>query len=178
MLIRVAVCAFAIASRFVELRFSQRNIRSYTASKEGRLSRHSFPLIVLVHASVLTGTLLFGGRPRLLLLLPFFAVQPLRAWILLTLGARWNARGIVPASMTVATNGPYALVRHPNYSVVAVELASLPAGFGLYRLAFVAGLANAVLLALRIHDEERLLIALPGYRQHFESKPRFLPGLF
>ena len=178
MLTRAAVCGFAIASRLIELRFSQRNVGSYPIGDEGRWSRLTFPFVVLLHATVLAGTLLLGGRPRRLLLLPFFLAQPLRAWVLWTLGRRWNARGVVPSVMEVATNGPYAYVRHPNYGVVSVELASLPAGFGLYRLALVAGLANAVLLALRIRDEERLLMALPGYREHFDSKPRFLPRLF
>jgi methyltransferase len=177
MLTRVAVGGYAIACRLLELRFSRRNIRAYSAGEEGRWSRLSFPLVVLVHTLVLAGTLLFGGRPRLLLL-PFVIVQPLRLWVIATLGWRWNARGVVPSAMSVATNGPYAYVRHANYSVVIVELASLPAGFGLYRLAFVASLANALLLVLRIRDEERLLMALPGYREHFEKKKRFLPGVF
>src|SRR5688572_9816905 len=107
MLARVQICGYAITSRLLELRFSRHNIRAYPSAEEGRWSRLSFPLVVLVHTLVLGGTLLFGGRPRWPLLLPFLLVQPLRAWVIATLGWRWNARGVVPSSMEVATTGPY-----------------------------------------------------------------------
>ena len=142
------------------------------------MSRRTYPLIVLLHSLVIGGTLLRGSaRPRRGWLLLLLAVQPVRLWVLTTLGARWNARGAVPEAMEVCTEGPYAFVRHPNYSVIAIELASLPAAFGLGRLAAAASLVNAALLTPRISDEEALLFQLPGYREHFESKPRFLPFL-
>lgn len=178
MLTRTAVCSFAILSRMVELRASRRHIEDYGGSGEGRWSRRTYPLMVLLHTTVLLGTLFFGGRRRWALLLPFLAVQPLRVWILLALGRRWNARGVVPTAMVPATSGPYAFVRHPNYAVVAIELFSLPAGFGLRRLAIVASLVNACLLWLRIRDEEALLFRLPGYEEHFAGKSRFVPGVF
>ena len=80
--------------------------------------------------------------------------------------------------MAVATNGPYAFVRHPNYTVVVLELLALPAAFGLNRLAAVAAASNAVLLSIRIREEEQLLVELPGYREHFADRRRFLPWLF
>ena len=165
------------AARLVELVISRRNVSSFSDTREGMRSRQTFPLIVLVHTAVIAGTFILGRKthgPWLLLLL---AVQPLRLWTLLTLGERWNARGAVPGSMRVATDGPYAHVRNPNYSVVAVELWSLPMAFGLLRLAVGASLFNALLLTLRIRDEEALLFELPGYAEHFAGKPRFIPGL-
>jgi methyltransferase len=165
-------------ARLVELRYSGRNIRSQSQASEGETSRRSYPLILLLHTLVIGGTLLRGSpRPRWGWLLLLLAVQPLRLWVLATLGARWNARGVVPQAMDVCTEGPYAFVRHPNYSVVAIELASLPAAFGLGRFAVAASLVNAALLTLRVRDEEALLLQLPGYREHFATKPRFLPFL-
>ena len=115
---------------------------------------------------------------RLPWLLLLIAAQPLRAWALLSLGRNWNARGAVASDMDVVTTGPYALIRHPNYAVVVVELAALPAAFGLGRLAAMATLANIVLLKIRIRDEEGLLFQLPAYARHFRNKRRFLPFLF
>ena len=106
------------------------------------------------------------------------AVQPLRAWVLLTLGRRWNARGAVPADAEVETRGPYAHIRHPNYAVVIVELLALPMAFGCRRLALIVTIANAALLAIRIRDEERALMELPGYRAHFGRRKRLVPGVF
>jgi methyltransferase len=105
-------------------------------------------------------------------------VQPLRWWVFRSLGRRWNTRGAVPETMSIEMGGPYAYVRHPNYTVVAVELASLPLAFGLPRLAFAATLVNALLMVVRVRDEEALLFRLPGYEAHFGDKKRFIPGVF
>lgn len=182
MLIRLLVCGAMGAARLIELAYSRRNLQrgatKQATLKEGNASRATFPLIVTVHTTVILGTLLRGRGQRLPWLLALLAVQPLRLWVLLTLRERWNARGSVDTALRVATDGPYAHLRHPNYSVVAIELLSLPMAFGLPRLAAGASLFNAALLAIRVRDEERLLFDVPGYREHFEDKSRFLPGLF
>ena len=175
MLIRLLVCGGMGAARLVELAYSRRNLRHAGETTEGSASRATFPLIVLVHAAAILGTALWGGKARLPWLSVLLAVQPLRLWVLLTLRDRWNARGSVAAGLRIATDGPYAHVRHPNYAVVIVELLSLPMAFGLSRLALATTLTNALLLALRIRDEERLLAQLPGYLDHFRDKPRLLP---
>jgi methyltransferase len=166
-------------ARLVELGKSNRNIGSHPHSREGDWSRRLFPAIVALHTAVIAGTAAFGtSKPRLRWLALLVAMQPLRWWVLATLDKRWNARGAVPRQMKVATDGPYTFVRHPNYSVVAIELATLPSTFGLHRLAVVATLINAALLTLRVQEEEALLFQLPGYGEHFSNKPRFVPGLF
>ena len=175
MLIRGLVCSFAIASRLRELRISKRNIGRYADRSEGQWSRRTYPIMVLLHAAVLSGTLVRGNKPVWPFLSAFLAVQPLRLWTLQTLGESWNARGAVPHVMTPQTGGPYRLIRHPNYAVVVVELFSLPAGFGLYRLAAAVSILNGWLLWLRIKDEEGLLSKLPGYDEHFADKKRFVP---
>lgn len=177
-MIRIVVCALMAAARLGELAYSRRNLRRHGGGIEGRWTRVTYPLIILVHTAVLAGTALRGSRrPSIVWLAALVAVQAVRAWVLLTLGDRWNARAAVPASMSVATDGPYRLVRHPNYAVIAVELLALPMAFGLPALAAGGSTANAVLLAGRIREEEAALMRIPGYREHFESKPRFLPGV-
>jgi methyltransferase len=165
------------AARLVELVYSRCNLQASGETREGNASRITFPAIVFVHTAVIGGTAIRGGRPRFLWLSFLLAVQPLRLWVLMTLRHRWNARGSVARELQVAREGPYAYVRHPNYAVVIVELLSLPMAFGLKRLAIWATLINAVLLTIRIRDEERLLAELPGYLEHFAGKPRFVPRL-
>jgi methyltransferase len=177
-LTRVIVCGYMATDRLIEIFVSRRNSSSFPSTDQGIWSRQTFPLIVALHGIVIWGTLLFGGgRARKGWLLPLLMAQPLRFWTLATLGRRWNARGAVPADMEVETGGPYAYVRHPNYAIVIVELFCLPAAFGLRRLAIAAALANGILLALRIRDEEALLSKLPGYDDHFAGKARFIPGI-
>lgn len=167
------------SARLIELAYSRRNIEANPAAGEGETNRKLYPVMVALHTTVLAGTFLFGRpMPRAGWLAALLLVQPLRFWVLAILGRRWNTRAVVPADMVVETGGPYAFVRHPNYSVVAVELAALPAAFGLGRLAVAAILVNALLMVVRVRDEERLLFENPGYEAHFSSKKRFLPYIF
>ena len=178
MLTRLLVCASMAAARLGELALSRRNLSASGPTVESDLSRATYPLIVGVHMLAIAGTLLSGHRrstPWLLLLL---AVQPLRAWVLWTLGRRWNARGAVSDETEVEMGGPYALVRHPNYAIVIVELLALPMAFRARRLALIVTALNAALLTVRIREEERALFELPGYARHFINKKRFIPRVF
>ena len=175
-MLRVLVCLFMAGGRLLELAWSRRNMRSWDVLREGKWSRRTYGAVVLVHTVAIVATAVFGRRnPTKSILLILAAAQVMRAWILVSLGRRWNTRAAVPDQLTIQTRGPYRWIRHPNYAVVMVELATLPAAFGLYRLAYVVSLANAVLLAIRIHDEERLLAANPVWRVHFERRKRFVP---
>lgn len=166
-------------ARLGELAWSKRNLRDSAAPAEGDLSRQTYPVMVGLHTVTIVGTALFGARtPHRTLLGALLLAQVARVWTLGTLGKRWNTRGAVPADLDVETGGPYLFVRHPNYAIVAVELAALPAAFGLWRLAALASAVNAALLAVRIRDEERLLRQRPGWSEHFERLKRFIPGVF
>ncbi|MEX0784801.1 MAG: isoprenylcysteine carboxylmethyltransferase family protein [Dehalococcoidia bacterium] len=178
MLSRLLVCALMGGGRLAELAWSRRNMGASGMATEGPWSRRTYPLIVALHAGVIVGTALFGGQRRRWWLTMLLLAQPLRAWVLLTLGERWNTRAAVPAEMTVATDGPYAFVRHPNYTVIGIELAALPLAFGLPRLALGATVANAAALAARIPEEEAALRKLPGWEDHFAGKKRFIPGVW
>lgn len=167
------------AARLGELAYSRRNIAGSGPATEGTWSRRTYPAVVAIHAATIGGTIILGrGRGNRLWLALLLLAQPVRAWVLLSLGRSWNTRAAVPERMDVVTGGPYRFVRHPNYSVVGIELFALPAAFGAYRLAFLATAANTAALALRIPEEERALFRLPGYRAHFERLPRFIPRLF
>lgn len=164
-------------ARMLELVHSRRNLAAQGPVEEGNLSQRTFPLIVALHTFVIGATLFRGSSAKPGLLAALAALQPLRVWILMTLGRRWSARGAVAVELTVATNGPYRFIRHPNYAVVLAELVLLPLAFGLTRLSIVGFIANSLLLAIRIRDEEKVLMKRPGYREHFRLKRRLIPGL-
>lgn len=178
-MIRFIICGAMATARLLELRRSRRNLVVGGVATEGRWSRRTYPLMVALHAGVLVGTLVAGSqRPSWPWLALLGVVQPLRWWVLLLLGRNWNTRGAVAESIVVETRGPYALIRHPNYLIVVIELIALPLAFNLRRLAMIAAAANTALLFLRIRDEEQALMVLPEYRAHFEAKRRFIPYLF
>jgi methyltransferase len=53
--------------------------------------------------------------------------------------------------------GPYRFVNHPNYVVVAGEIAVLPLVFGLWQVAVIFTILNAAVLTIRIREENRTL---------------------
>jgi methyltransferase len=78
-----------------------------------------------------------------------------------TLGARWTTRIIILPGSPLVRRGPYRLLPHPNYAVVAGEIALLPLVLGLPLLALIFTLLNAAVLAIRIRAENRALAVSP-----------------
>ena len=56
-------------------------------------------------------------------------------------------------------------MRHPNYAIVAAEIAVLPLVFGAWELALVFSALNAGVLAVRIRAEELALALLRSGHQ-------------
>jgi methyltransferase len=120
--------------------------------------------MVALHAAWLAG-LWFIAHDRPvdeILLGAFIVVQVARLWTLASLGARWTTRVIVLPGAPMVTRGPYRWLRHPNYWIVAAEIALVPAALGLtlYAAAFTA--LNAALLVHRVRVEERALAWAAG----------------
>jgi methyltransferase len=91
-------------------------------------------------------------------------MQPLRWWIIRSLGERWTTRVVTVPGEPRRTTGPYRHVRHPNYAVVAIEMAALPLALGAPATAAAGSLANAALLRHRIRVEDRALNDRSGDR--------------
>jgi methyltransferase len=77
--------------------------------------------------------------------------------------------------MEIAGGGPYRFVLHPNYVAVFLELLSLPMIFGAQVTAASATVANCLLLAIRIRQEEALLARLTEYEEALKGRPRLIP---
>jgi methyltransferase len=101
--------------------------------------------------------------------------QALRYWAVATLGERWNTRVIVTPEAAPVTGGPYRFLRHPNYLAVVIEIAAVPLIGGAIVTAVAFSILNAILLAVRIHAEERALGA--RWAEAFNARPRLIPSL-
>jgi len=84
----------------------------------------------------------------------------LRWWTLATLGERWTTRVLVVPGEELVTSGPYRWLRHPNYLVVVMEIASIPMVHCAWLTAAIFTVANLVLLRERIRVEEGVLSRL------------------
>ena len=162
MIAAILILAFVTLQRGSELLLARRNTRVLLAAGAHEVGASHYPLIVILHAAWLaTLWLLAPGRPIVWPLIGLFALlQCARLWVLATLGARWTTRIIVFPGAPLVAGGPFRLLRHPNYAVVVAEIAVLPLAFGLWWIALVFSLLNALVLAVRIRAESEGLSPL------------------
>lgn len=170
--------------RLVEMVWSRRNQRLLRAAGARPAPDPVFPAMVLAHVSLLAGCALepallersfvpWIGAPALVL---FALAQALRLWVLVSLGSLWNVRIFDGASAGVVARGPYRWIRHPNYLAVVLEFATLPLVCSAWITLALANAIHVPVLARRIRDEERVLLANPEYRATMGTKPRLVPG--
>jgi methyltransferase len=159
------VTAVIALQRLSELAVSKRHT-AYAMARGGiEHGRGHYWLFVVLHAGWLIGwnvEWILGGRQlpdwwawcaAIALLL-----QGLRYYVIRTLGVSWNTRIITWPDMPIADKGVFTLVKHPNYLVVALELAILPMMVNAWWTALIATILNAIiLLGIRIPAEERAL---------------------
>lgn len=153
--------ALVVAQRLLELRLSRRNERRMRRKGAIEYGRGHYPAMVGLHALWLASTLLEStlresGLPALwyVPLAAFLLVQPLRYWAILSLGGSWNVRVLVVPGGRRLWRGPYRYLSHPNYLVVAVEVAAFPLIFGAWVTALIFTVLNAAFLYVRIRAEE------------------------
>ncbi len=167
--------------RVVELTVSARRLRRQA---QAPLAEPTFPLMVLVHVGLVFGPVaevLWLDRPFVPLLalaagLVLAGATALRVWTLRAIGRAWNVRVVLPER--VATTGPYAWIRHPNYLAVILEVASLPLIHGAWVSCLTLSALDAFVLWRRIRVEEAALAELPAWRAAMAPRARFVPGLF
>jgi len=149
------------AQRAGELVLSHLNTHRLKQRGAFEASPQHYPLMVAVHAAWLISLWLFGhDRPLNILALGIYlGLQILRVWVMGTLGRRWTTRIIVLPGVPMVSAGPYRYLSHPNYAVVAGEIAVLPLVLGLPWLAIVFTILNAGVLFIRIRAENRALDA-------------------
>ena len=159
MILNVIILALVTVQRLSELWLSRRNTRRLLAQGAREHGSGHYPLIVAVHALWLASLWwLAPSRPVDGFWLAIFVLLEIaRIWVLATLGARWTTRIIVLPDALLVRRGPYRFVNHPNYWVVIGEIAVLPLVFGLWQVALVFTLLNAIVLAIRIRSENRAL---------------------
>ncbi len=159
MIVSILVLGLVTAQRLGELALAGRNTRRLLAKGGREIGARHYPLLVLLHAAWLAGLwALAWDRPvRWPWLAAFAVLQALRVWAIASLGERWTTRLVVLPGAPLVRRGPYRFLPHPNYMVVAAEIAVLPLAFGLGLYAAAFSLANAAVLAIRLRAETRAL---------------------
>ncbi|MCA9298258.1 MAG: hypothetical protein H6737_31665 [Alphaproteobacteria bacterium] len=144
-----------------------------------------FPLMALLHTGLVflpIAEVFWLDRPVVPALSAFaiallVGATALRVWTLSTIGGSWNVRVVAPPADGIATTGPYAFIRHPNYLVVILEIAALPLVHTAWAAAIALSALNAFVLFHRIRTEEAVLARNPRWAEAFRDKARLVPGV-
>ncbi|APO73629.1 isoprenylcysteine carboxyl methyltransferase protein [Rhizobium etli 8C-3] len=159
MLAATALLTFITFQRLGELVVAKRNTAMLLAKGGREIGAEHYPCMVALHSAWIGGLwLLAPDRPvKLVWLAIFLLLQIFRLWVLVTLKERWTTRIIVLPGAPLVCSGPYRFMRHPNYAVVAGEIAVLPLAFGMPLYAAAFTILNALMLAIRIRAENAAL---------------------
>lgn len=155
-----AILLAVAAQRLLELAVARRNTARLLAEGAREAGAAHYPLFVLLHAGWLLALFLAVPADAPVngwLLAVFLLLQAGRVWVIATLGRFWTTRIITLDGAPLVRRGPFRWVRHPNYLVVAGELAVLPLVFGNVWIAVAATLLNIPLTFRRIQVEEEAL---------------------
>jgi methyltransferase len=156
----LAVFAYVVIQRLAELVYASANTRRLLAEGGKEYGRRHYPLFILLHGGWLLAIAITAqptAKTSLPLLIAFIASQALRFWTLASIGRWWTTRIISAPHFPRVKKGPYRFIPHPNYTVVAMEIALLPLLLGAPIIALAFSLGNAILLAWRIRVESGAL---------------------
>ena len=155
----VLILSLVTVQRLAELGLSNRNTQRLLNQGAVEIGRGHYSLLVAVHIAWLAALWWWApGQPiNWPLLMVFALLQLARVWVIATLGPRWTTRIIVLPDAPLVRGGPYRFIDHPNYLIVALEIAVLPLVFGLVGWALVFSILNAAVLSVRIRAENQAL---------------------
>ena len=167
-----------IGERLFELRLASHNTAWARRQGAVEFGEDHYPWMVALHAWFLLACplevwalsrpfspLLAGG-----MLSALVGAILLRFWVIDTLDKRWTTRVICIPGLPAISSGPYRYLRHPNYLAVMVETLALPLIHSAWLTAVVFGVANGLLLRLRVRTEEAALRKHSNWASIFEDR--------
>jgi methyltransferase len=156
------VAVLLLLQRALEELHSQRNTQRLFEQGAHEEGREYFLVVATTHLCWVASLafLIPASAPvNLSLLVLFLALQPVRYWIIGTLGGYWTHRIITLSSAPIVTKGPYRFVRHPNYVVTLAETFLLPAAFDQVALGVIFTAIWGAVVHYKILLEDRAISA-------------------
>lgn len=139
---------------------SARNTKRLIAAGGREEGSDYYPVVAVSHLGWIAGLFfLIPADSNIIwpLLAAFLLMQPVRYWVIGTLGRFWTHRIITLDSAPIVRRGPYRLLRHPNYAVTYVETFLLPLAFGALSLAIIMTAIWLAVIQYKIALEDRAI---------------------
>ncbi len=151
-----------ILLRIGELILSKRNEKWLLQNGAVEYGQKHYPFIVALHVLFIISLIIEYSMKRTVsyssfLLVLFFLLLAFKTWVILSLGKFWNTKIYRIANYPLIKKGLYRYFKHPNYMIVIIEIAVIPLIFDLYFTAVIFTLFNAILLSVRIKEENKAL---------------------
>lgn len=161
-MIFIIYISFIILLRIGELFLSKRNEKWLLQNGAVEYGKKHYPFIIALHSLFFLSLILeYTSQPThsfsLLILLLYFLLLAIKVWVITTLGKFWTTKIYRIQNLPLINEGPYKYFKHPNYIVVIFEIATIPLVFHLYYTALIFSLLNAVVLTVRIKEENKAL---------------------
>ena len=161
-MIFVLFMLFLIAQRLSELIISSRNEKWLLQNGAVEYGQAHYPYLITLHTLFILSLIAeyymrSSHQPHYLLIALFFLLIAMKTGIIYILGRYWTTKIYrIPGTKPIST-GIYRYLKHPNYIIVIIEIAVIPMAFGLYYTALAFSMLNAIMLAIRIPQENRAL---------------------
>ena len=155
--------SFVILLRIGELVLSKSNEKWLLRNGAVEYGQKHYPFIVALHLLFIISLIIEYNTKQtvsfsIFLLLFYFLLIAFKTWVILSLGKFWNTRIYHIPGIPLVKKGPYSYFKHPNYLIVVAEIVVIPLIFHLYFTAITFTLLNAILLFIRIKEENKAML--------------------
>jgi len=162
-MIFILFISFVILLRIAELVLSKRNEKWLLQNGAVEYGKKHYPFIVALHTLfIISAVVEYSLRKTvsfsLFILFFFLILLAFKAWVIFSLGKFWNTKIYRISHIPLVKKGPYNYLKHPNYLIVIAEIAFIPMIFHLYFTAIIFTLLNAIMLFIRIKEENKILL--------------------
>lgn len=154
--------SFVIFLRIGELVLSKSNEKWLIQNGAFEYGQSHYPFIVALHVLFISSVIFEYSRQSdpyysLFFIICYFVLLAFKAWVILSLNKFWNTKIYHIPNFPLIKTGPYQYFKHPNYLIVVAEIAVIPLIFHLYYTAIAFSLLNAIMLFVRIKEENKAL---------------------
>jgi len=154
--------SYVILLRIGELLLSKRNEKWLLQNGAVEYGKKHYPFIVALHILFIISLIIEYSTKQtasfsLFFIILYFLILVFKAWVILSLGKFWNTKIYHISNLPLVKKGPYKYLKHPNYMIVIAEIAVIPLAFHLYFTAITFSILNAMMLFVRIKEEDKIL---------------------